>query len=59
MTQLKCPARESSEFLCDREAEYQVNGTIYCNKHARRIIEGGKMREATEPAKTGVTHDEW
>ena len=59
MTELKCPARESSEFLCDREAEYQVNGTIYCNKHARRIIEGGMLREATEPAKIGMTRDEW
>jgi hypothetical protein len=57
MTELKCPARESSEFLCDREAEYQVQGTIYCEKHARRIMEGGMLREATEPAKTGSTHD--
>ena len=59
MTQLKCPATESSEFLCDRVAEYQVNGTIYCGKHARRIMEGGRMREATEPAKIGMTRDEW
>ena len=59
MMRLKCPARESSEFLCDRVAEYQVNGTIYCNKHARRIIEGGKMREATEPALRGATDDGW
>jgi hypothetical protein len=59
MNQLKCPARESSEFLCDREAEYQVNGTIYCEKHARRIIEGGMMREATEPALTGAVSDGW
>ena len=59
MAQLKCPARESSEFLCDRDAEYQVNGTIYCNIHARRIMEGGMLREATEPAKTGRTADAW
>jgi hypothetical protein len=59
MMRLKCPARESSEFLCDRVAEYQLNGIIYCEIHARRIIEGGKMREATEPAKIGVTRDAW
>ena len=53
MMRLKCPARESSEFLCDRVAEYQLNGIIYCEIHARLIIEGGKMREATEPAMTG------
>ena len=53
MTELKCPAWESSEFLCDRVAEYQLNGIIYCEIHARRIMEGGMMREATEPAMTG------
>ena len=59
MTQLKCPATESSEFLCDRVAEYQVHGTMYCAKHARRIMEGGMLRAATEPAKAGVTRNEW
>ena len=59
MTELKCPATESSEFLCDRVAEYQVHGTVYCLKHARRIMEGGMLREATEPAKIGMTRDEW
>ena len=32
----KCPAIESSKFLCDREAEYQIEGTVWCNIHARR-----------------------
>jgi len=39
----KCPARESSEFLCDRVAEYQINGTVWCNTHARRILEGDDL----------------
>ena len=57
MTQLKCPARESSEFLCDDPAEYQINGTIYCLRHAQRIMKGGRAREATEPAMIGRTAD--
>ena len=32
----KCPSIESSQFLCDREAEYQLEGTVWCNFHARR-----------------------
>jgi len=40
----KCPSRESSEFLCDRVAKYQIDGTVWCNTHARRIIES-KMRK--------------
>jgi hypothetical protein len=36
---IKCPAIESSKFLCDREAEYLIEGTLYCNIHARRLIE--------------------
>jgi hypothetical protein len=39
MPELKCPDIESSEYLCDRPAEYQVDGTIYCNRHARRLVE--------------------
>ena len=35
----KCPSRESSEYLCDRVAEYQIDGTLWCDIHARRIIE--------------------
>jgi hypothetical protein len=37
--QVKCPAIESSKFLCDRGAEYLIEGTLYCNKHARRLME--------------------
>jgi len=36
---IKCPAPESSKFLCDRNAEYLVEGTLYCNKHARRLMD--------------------
>ena len=59
MDKLKCPALESSEHLCDRDAEYQINGTIYCLRHAQRIMKGGRAREATEPAMIGRTADEW
>jgi len=41
--QYKCPARESSEFLCDRVAEYQIEGTVWCNTHARRVLEGDDL----------------
>jgi len=41
--EFKCPARESSEFLCDRVAKYQINGTVWCNTHARRILEGDDL----------------
>ena len=40
---LKCPYIESSEYLCEREAEYQVDGTVYCGRHARYLME--KKRE--------------
>jgi len=40
----KCPARESSAFLCDRVAEYHIDGTVWCNTHAKRIVES-KMRK--------------
>ena len=36
--QLKCPSIESSKFLCDREAFYQIDGIVYCQIHARRIM---------------------
>lgn len=36
---IKCPAIESSRFLCDREAEYLVEGTLYCGIHTRRLME--------------------
>jgi hypothetical protein len=35
----KCPAIESSEYLCDRLAEYEVSGSVYCGTHARRVVE--------------------
>jgi len=35
---MKCPSIESSEFLCDREAFYQIDGIVYCQIHARRIM---------------------
>ena len=37
--QVKCPAIESSKFLCDRGAEYLIEGTLFCNIHARRLME--------------------
>ena len=35
---LKCPHIESTKFLCDRDASYQVNGTVYCQIHAERLL---------------------
>tara|TARA_R110002012_G_scaffold258026_1_gene438350 strand:+ start:384 stop:551 length:168 start_codon:yes stop_codon:yes gene_type:complete len=35
---LRCPHRESTKFLCDREANYQVDGTVYCQIHAQRLL---------------------
>ena len=59
MTQLKCPSRESSEFLCDRDAVYQVDGTVFCNIHARRAIE--RILEAIRGPRPmeGATTDGW
>jgi len=37
--QVKCPAIESRNFLCDRGAEYLVDGTLWCGIHARRLME--------------------
>jgi len=34
----RCPAIESSKFLCDRIAEYQIEGTMWCHIHARRVM---------------------
>ena len=45
---LKCPQIESSQYLCDRPAEYHIAGTIYCHHHARRLMEQARSRhEAT------------
>ncbi len=50
MTTLTCPQIEvrqldsdtgsaiGVEYLCDREATYQINGTIYCEIHAKRLM---------------------
>ena len=37
-THLKCPVRESSAYLCDRKAEYAINGTVLCHHHAMREV---------------------
>ena len=48
MTTLTCPQIESREwgkgdvfppnYLCDRDATYQIEGTDYCQIHAKRIM---------------------
>ena len=38
MAQLKCPHIESTQFLCDREATYQIDNVVYCCIHARRLM---------------------
>ena len=35
---LQCPHVESNKYLCDRLAGYQVDGTVYCAIHARRLM---------------------
>jgi len=37
--QVKCPAIESRNFLCDRNAEYLIDCTLWCGVHARRLME--------------------
>ena len=37
----RCPAIESSEYLCGRPAEYRIKGTSWCHIHARRVMEEG------------------
>lgn len=54
----RCPARESSKFLCGRLAEYQINGTIWCGTHARRIIESGVINLAHNDAITTQSEGE-
>ena len=34
-----CPAIESRDYLCARTAQYQINGTLWCRFHARRVQE--------------------
>lgn len=40
----KCPAIESSKFLCDRFAEYHIDGALWCNVHARRLMAERQMQ---------------
>jgi hypothetical protein len=35
----KCPQIESANYLCDREANYQIDGVVYCQIHAKRLME--------------------
>ena len=42
----KCPSIESSEYLCDRLAEYEISGSVYCATHARRVVEKRTKVEA-------------
>ena len=41
---LRCPEIESTKFLCDREASYQIDGTVYCQIHAQRLLSEKKNR---------------
>jgi len=43
--ELICPARESRQYLCGRVASYQIEGTRWCQIHARRIMEA-QMEES-------------
>jgi len=53
----KCPAKESSKFLCDRVAEYHVNGTVWCNTHARRVLDGDDMTVKIREYEGKVAHE--
>jgi hypothetical protein len=53
MLELRCLHIESSEYLCDRRAEYQIDGTVYCARHARRLMEAsghGVLKPQTKEA---------
>lgn len=43
---LQCPHIESTRFLCDRAASYQIDGVVYCPIHARRLM--GLLSDAQE-----------
>ena len=45
MEHLKCPQIESATYLCDDEASYYIHGIIYCNRHARRMMENTRQPE--------------
>ena len=42
-TIMQCPEIESGEFLCDREARYQIKGSRLCHLHARRLQDPNKI----------------
>jgi hypothetical protein len=42
----RCPAIESSKYLCGRAAEYEVRGSVYCATHARRLVDKHAKIEA-------------
>ena len=39
----KCPEVESSQYLCDRPARYEVRGGLVCEIHARRQAEAEQV----------------
>ena len=53
----KCPAIESSAYLCDRLAEYEVSGSVYCGTHARRVVEKRTKVEAVLETRTEAAID--
>jgi len=50
----RCPIHESTEFLCDRPAQYLVSGTAICSYHAAGaglVIRDGQVTIVTsDPA---------
>ena len=48
----KCPARESSKYLCDRIAEYQIDGTVWCATHAKRVQDGDDLTVKVKAVKS-------
>jgi hypothetical protein len=62
MTTLNCPHIESTNwddstsrvptsvaYLCDRDATYQIDGTVYCNIHAKRIMFNKEFKKVYKP----------
>jgi len=47
MPDLKCPAWIGFDFdwLCDRPAEYSINGTVLCQFHALSVQNGSIWRK--------------
>ena len=47
---LKCPYRESSKYLCDRQpAVYSIDSVIYCLFHARLLMSRREMTRRDTP----------